>query len=73
MLVFDNEVMFFEADMRFVNRFGLEAATEMVLDYTATNKTPFIYDFFQLSAFLRIMPSDLRELLDDIPGSYRSL
>ena len=73
MLVLDNEVMFFETDMRFVKRFGLEAATDMVLDYSAINKTPFIYDFFQLSSFLRILPSDLRKLLDDIPGSYRSL
>ena len=73
MLVSDNEVMFFESDMRFVKRFGLEAATDMVLDYSAINKTPFIYDFFQLSSFLRILPSDLRKLLDDIPGSYRSL
>ena len=52
MLVSDNEVMFFESDMRFVKRFGLEAATDMVLDYSAINKTPFIYDFFQLSSFL---------------------
>ena len=73
MLVLDNEVMFFETDMRFVKRFGLEAATDMVLDYSAINKTPFIYDFFQLSSFLRILPSDLRKLLDDIPGSYHSL
>ena len=41
MLVLDNEVMFFETDMRFVKRFGLEAATDMVLDYSAINNLRF--------------------------------
>ena len=73
MLVLNNEVMFFEKDMRFVKRFGAKAAAEMVLDYVALNKTPFIYDYYQLSSFLWIEPSNLHKLLDDIPSHYCSL
>ena len=73
MLVLNNEVMFFEKDMRFVKRFGAKAAADMVLDYVALNKTPFIFDYYQLSSFLWIEPSNLHKLLDDIPSHYCSL
>lgn len=39
-------------DMNFLAEFGVERATDMVFDYKYFNKTPFIYDVYQLSNFL---------------------
>ena len=73
MKVIGGDVHFEKSDMHFVKQFGIELATDMVLDYTAFNRTPFIYDIFQLSSFLWIKPGDLKKLLDDIPRCYHRL
>ena len=54
MEVENGKVTFYEYDMHFVSKFGLEEATEMVLDYKANNQTPFIFDTHQLAAFLHL-------------------
>lgn len=45
----DNDTVSFDnADTHFVKRFGIEEATDMVLNYSVFNKTPFIYDIMNL-------------------------
>lgn len=46
-------IHFEEHDMPFVSRFGISAATEMVLDFKAVQPLPFLYDIDQLAAFFR--------------------
>lgn len=46
-------IHFEEHDMPFVSRFGVSAATEMVLDYKAVHPLPFLYDIDQLAAFFQ--------------------
>lgn len=52
MIVKNGAVEFSDVDMRFVEKFGIFKATEMVLDFYNLNKTPFIYDTYQLADFL---------------------
>ena len=52
MLINNGSVEFQNSDMRFVEKFGILKATEMVLDFHNTNKTPFIYDTHHLADFL---------------------
>ena len=52
MIVKNGAVEFSDVDMRFVEKFGIFKATEMVLDFHNLNKTPFIYDTYQLASFL---------------------
>lgn len=67
----DNDTVSFDnADMHFVKRFGIEEATDMVLNYSVFNKTPFIYDVYQLSSFLCLRLDTIKEILDDIPSNY---
>ena len=66
-------VSFGKADMRFVKMFGLQDAMNMVLDYSALNKTPFIYDYYQLASFFCMKPSWISKVMDDIPGHYRQI
>lgn len=70
----ENETVIFEhQDMHFVKKVGIQAATEMVLDYRSCNNTPFLYDICQLVDLLCTSPAALRALLDDIPSHYRLL
>lgn len=67
----DNDTVSFDnADMHFVKRFGIEEATDMVLNYSLFNKTPFIYDIYQLSSFLCLRIDTIKEILDDISSNY---
>lgn len=54
MKAFDGKVFFTPSDSHFLKRFGMQTATEMVLDYCTLNSTPFIYDTYQLSNLLGI-------------------
>lgn len=47
-----DRVQFDSWDLPFVQKFGVETATEMVLDYVSQNPLPFLYDPHQLAAFL---------------------
>lgn len=51
----DGDAVAFDAcDAAFVQKFGVSEATQMVLDYTAQNPLPFLYDPSQLADFLQI-------------------
>lgn len=52
MRISGNQISFGGSDMHFVEKFGIDGATSMVEDYMAFNRTPFIYDIYQLSEFL---------------------
>lgn len=65
-----NEVNFTAADMNFVKKFGLFEATEMVLDYKITHKTPFIYDTHQLADFLAIRHKELFKIIKECNKMY---
>lgn len=64
-------VCFKETDMHFVKQFGLDVATEMVLDYDTYNNTPFIYDIIQLASFLHLKTKWIHDVLNNIPKHYR--
>ena len=67
----DNQIVIFEnADMHFIKKYGIQVATDMVLNYTAVNNTPFIHDFYQLASFLCMKPSWIRKVLEDIASNY---
>lgn len=65
-----NNVMFFDTDMHFVEKFGLIDATNMVLDYTSVNNTPFIYDAYQLAEFFGIRTADLFRYVRNADSMY---
>ncbi len=58
-----NTVKFGPEDMPFVARFGVIDATNMVLDFFATNRHPFIYDTFQLARFLGVSRKEMFRFL----------
>lgn len=66
----DGTVTFQAADMWFVKRFGIDAATEMVLDYTSQNTLPFLYDTHQLAHFLHLPRRHLFRWLRDSSSCY---
>ena len=67
----DNQIVIFEnADMHFIKKYGIQVATDMVLNYTAVNNTPFIHDFYQFASFLCMKPSWIRKVLEDIASNY---
>lgn len=51
MLIGKDSVTFLENDMHFVQKYGIAEATEMVLNFVSVNKTPFIFDTYQLAEF----------------------
>lgn len=63
-------VCFHPSDMRFVKKFGIKEATEMVLDYRSLNKTPFIYDFYQLASFFGSDITTVRKISEDTSQYY---
>ena len=69
-----NETIVFEnADMPFVKKFGQDAAEKMVLDYKFVNATPFIYDTFQLADFLKIARSKMFDMVRNTNRYYRHM
>ncbi len=73
MKVKKDTVCFNEYDLNFVKKFGLFEATDMVLDYFNTNKTPFIYDTYQLSHILRIGRKNLFSILNNCDKNYNRI
>ena len=47
-----NRILFEASDAHFVEKFGAQAAAEMVLDFRSLNNLPFLYDTWQLADFL---------------------
>ncbi len=67
----NNEIMFDSADKFFINKFGFKDATDMVMNYIATRKTPFIYDTYQLASFLCIDRKSLFNTVKNANQSYK--
>ena len=66
-------IVFDESDMNFVSKFGIQEATDMVFDYLSTNKTPFIYDVFQLADYLQIKLPKLFRLVNKADELYSNV
>lgn len=63
MHIANGTVVFSSSDAAFVERFGIMDATEMVLDFAATNRHPFLYDTYQLADFLGLNRAKLFQLV----------
>lgn len=55
----DDTVQFERWDMPFVQQLGIQKATETVLNYATLNPLPFLYDTYQLAAFLNLRRREL--------------
>lgn len=73
MRITENKIIFEYSDMKFVKKFGVNCATDMVLDYKSVNITPFIYDTDQLGHFLKLGNKDLFELAKNSDKLYSLL
>lgn len=73
MIVSKNEITFESSDMRFVQRCGIERATELVMRHYEKHSTPFIGDMFQLAAFLHIRLKELHHITDHIEQHYTKI
>lgn len=65
-------VEFSAADMHFVKKFGILEATNMVLDFAANTKLPFIYDTYQLADVLCITRKQLFDIVKNCNKYYRT-
>lgn len=70
-----NDQILFEAqDFAFLDRFGIEEATRMVLDFKTLHPTlPFLFDTLQLASFLRMTRKDLFSLVKTCDEKYRTV
>ncbi len=68
----NNSVEFHSCDMRFVKKFGIFKAAEMVLDYKRKYDFPFLYDIDQLADWLRISRTRLFRLTNHVYNKYYS-
>lgn len=73
MQVLGDTVRFSECDMAFVRKFGIAAATEMVLDYTSVQPLPFLYDTYQTAACLKIGRRKLYNYWNHADDAYRAV
>lgn len=73
MRITENEIIFEYSDMKFVKKFGINRAADMVLDYKSVNTTPFIYDTGQLGHFLKEGTKVLFELSKNCDKTYSPL
>ncbi len=67
----NNEIMFERADNFFIKKFGFKDAADMVMNYIATRKTPFIYDTHQLASFLCMDRKSLFNTIKNANQSYK--
>ena len=73
-MIIDREhqsVQFEESDRPFVDRFGIDAAEEMVLDYAVFSNRPFLFDVYQLADFLGTDCHRLYALTNHCASHYR--
>ena len=72
MVILPNGAVQFERwDLPFVKRLGVPKATEAVLNYTTVNPLPFLYDTYQLAAFLNLRRRELFAYTKHPEGEYR--
>jgi len=72
MIVNGESVTFEKCDEHFLSVFG-EEAEMMVLDYLTFNKLPFIYDTYQLAAFLKVGRKTLFDTVNNADKLYRKV
>lgn len=74
MIIDGTKVIFQREDFNFVKKFGLLEATDMVLNYRTLNDLPFIYDSYQLAAFLGLNHKYMFYFIrSDIRDSYKQI
>lgn len=74
MITDGTKIIFRKEDFNFVKKFGLPEATDMVLNYRALNDLPFIYDSYQLAAFLRLEYKNMFRLVkSEFKDSYKQI
>lgn len=73
MLVKGDSVLFGADDMHFVQTFGVREAVEMVLNFRNVCCLPFLYDTYQLAAFLELQRKELFWLTRNSDGEYQQL
>ena len=74
LMIIDREylsVQFEESDRPFVDRFGIDAAEEMVLNYAVFSNRPFLFDVYQLADFLGTDCHRLYALTNHCASHYR--
>ena len=70
--IVDDKVHFSRADFAFVKKFGVENASDMVLDYKSINAAPFIYDTYQLANCLNIEVENLFYIFKNCNREYQT-
>ena len=73
MKIIGNTVSFETCDKGFLKKFGFLDGSNMVLDYMAHNKTPFIYDKYQLAALLAVDASELCRTVKKCDKMYNTV
>ena len=74
MIIDGTKVIFQSEDFNFVKKFGLLEAADMVLNYRTLNGLPFIYDSYQLAAFLGLSYEKMFRLVkSEFKGSYKQI
>lgn len=73
MTIKSGHVVFDGSDAHFVSQFGYEKAAEMVLDFKSVNKIPFIFDTWQLAAFLNTSRKQLFDYLKNTSSHYNKI
>ena len=74
MIIDGTKVIFQSEDFNFVKKFGLLEAADMVLNYRTLNGLPFIYDSYQLAAFLGLRYEKMFRLVkSEFKGSYKQI
>ena len=68
-----NIVSFEACDTAFVHKVGMAEAADMVLDFKATNRLPFLYDTFQLASFLGWSRQKLFYYAQNAERDYRAI
>lgn len=67
----DGQVVFEPWDRYFVKKFGVRDAADMVLDFKTVCPLPFLYDVYQLTAFLQISRKQLFDFTNHPRRFYR--
>ncbi len=70
MVIRDGKVIFLNEDMKFVDKFGIMEATDMVLDFCSTHSFPLVYDTFQLAGILGVKHQKMFRYIKDIKNLY---
>lgn len=73
MIISKDSVVFEKCDQNFVKKYGVEKATDMVLEYKSRCNLPFIYDTKQLADFLQTSEGNLFYTIRHIDEMYHNI